>query len=134
MTKQVRLDRINDYTAREIFDFVKDHLLKQGKPAKATLAGDTPVEGCVYRTDDGLSCAVGCMVPDDAVSEMKALGLNEGTAWDELIYQMGWEHHKDSKVQDLLSDLQNLHDDITPRLWAEEFDHIERIAFSEDRA
>jgi hypothetical protein len=134
VTKQVRLDKINDYTPREIFDFVKAHLLKQGKPARAILVGDAPVTGCVYRTDDGLACAVGCMVPDDAVSEMKERGLNDSTAWDDLILGMHWELPEDSKVRELLGELQTLHDDITPRLWSEEFDHVERIYFSEDRA
>lgn len=43
---------------QEIFDTVVNHLHKQGKPAEV---GNT----CRYRTEDGLMCAVGCLIPDD---------------------------------------------------------------------
>jgi hypothetical protein len=45
--------------AQEIFDTVVTHLYTQGKQA-----GDG-VGGCLYRTDEGLKCAVGCLIPDD---------------------------------------------------------------------
>lgn len=41
-----------------IFNQVYAHLLKQGAASKNH--GD-----CVYRGDDGTSCAVGCLIPDD---------------------------------------------------------------------
>ncbi len=47
---------------REIFDFVKTHLLKQNKQA-----GNE--SGCVYRARDGTKCAVGCLIPDWYYSE-----------------------------------------------------------------
>jgi hypothetical protein len=43
---------------QEIFDTVARHLIKQGRPAKNELGE------CAYRTDGGLSCAVGCLIPD----------------------------------------------------------------------
>lgn len=46
-------------TQQEIFDTVKKHLLTQTKPAKDV------DESCLYRTDDGLKCAVGCLIPDE---------------------------------------------------------------------
>lgn len=134
MTTQVRLDRINDFTLRQVFDFIKNHLLKQGKAAKMRLSGNAPIDGCVYRTPEGLSCAVGCMVPDEAVSKMNDLGLNEGTGFDDLIYGMQWDFPKDDKVADLLADIQELHDTISPEYWDHDLDNLEKAYFGEDRS
>lgn len=46
-------------TEQEIFDRVAQHLRQQG--AQATRAGG----GCLYRTREGLMCAVGCLIPED---------------------------------------------------------------------
>ena len=46
-------------THQEIFDKVATHLLTQKKQA----VSDEGV--CLYRTPSGLSCAVGCLIPDD---------------------------------------------------------------------
>jgi len=45
---------------RLIFDTVKAHLLKQNKRAI-----HAAIHRCMYRTADGLKCAVGCLIPDD---------------------------------------------------------------------
>lgn len=45
--------------AQEIFDIVVTHLYAQGKQA------EDGENGCQYRTDAGLKCAVGCLIPDD---------------------------------------------------------------------
>jgi hypothetical protein len=45
-------------TDQEIFDKVAQHLLAQGRPARA---GDT----CRYRAPDGSKCAIGCLIEDD---------------------------------------------------------------------
>lgn len=47
-------------TAQEIFDKVITHLRKQGKATNAG-GGNT----CFYRTRDGKSCAVGCLIPNE---------------------------------------------------------------------
>ena len=51
---------------QEIFDTIVAHLRNQGKKA----ANGSTVEGrgqlqCKYRSDDGLKCAVGYLIPDD---------------------------------------------------------------------
>ncbi len=46
-------------TEQEIFDRVWNFLNLQGKPAY-----DSAI-GCCYRTEDGLACAVGCLLDDD---------------------------------------------------------------------
>lgn len=54
-------------TEQEVFDTVKKHLLTQNKKAKN---GSGAI--CLYRTPNGLKCAIGCMIPDDKyVSRME---------------------------------------------------------------
>jgi hypothetical protein len=50
-------------TDQELFDKVATHLLTQGKKAQDLV----PVI-CRYKTDDGLKCAVGCLIPDELYS------------------------------------------------------------------
>lgn len=51
-----------DMTDQEIFDTVARHLLKQGRPASKRDGA------CFYRTDDGLKCAAGVLIPDEDYS------------------------------------------------------------------
>ena len=46
-------------SAQEVFDLVVEHLFAQGRPAY------DDSQGCMYRTYDGLRCAVGVLIPDD---------------------------------------------------------------------
>lgn len=48
-------------TDQQIFDHITAHLLKQGRRATSPAAGYY----CRYRTEDGLKCAVGALIPDD---------------------------------------------------------------------
>lgn len=55
-------------TDQEIFDTVVTFLVKQGKRAVEL--------GCMYRTEDGLKCAVGCLIPDELYKdEMEKPGV-----------------------------------------------------------
>lgn len=54
-------------TPQKIFTKTAQFILKQGRPAKMTRPGDQ--EACVYRTSDGLKCAVGFWMPDDVWCE-----------------------------------------------------------------
>ena len=46
-------------TNQEAFDTIVRHLRNQGRQA---IDGEG---ACCYRTQDGLKCAVGCLIPDD---------------------------------------------------------------------
>lgn len=69
----------NTYLVRgkpqDIFDRVVSHLAKQGRPAYHSQGG------CLYRTPEGLSCAIGCLIPDSvykfSMEGMSVLGLIE---------------------------------------------------------
>ena len=47
---------------REIFDHVKAHLLNQGKPS---FRSNVNSYECAYRGDNGLMCAIGCLIKDE---------------------------------------------------------------------
>jgi hypothetical protein len=102
-------------TDQEIFDRVSAHLLQQNKPA---------MEGgkCCYRTSEGLSCAVGCLIAPEVYSE----GL-EGQGVVALDLRAAL---RDSGIEPtyktitLLSDLQNLHDATPPQDWPAELPKI----------
>ena len=90
-------------SAQEIFDKVAAHLLKQGRPAREE-------DCCRYRTTDGLSCAVGCLIPDELYSPSFE-GSNASKVIREL-YARGradWREHRD-----LLKELQWAHDENCP--------------------
>lgn len=44
----------------EVWEKVRDHLLKQGKVSRVS-----PEDICAYRGEGGLSCAVGCLIADE---------------------------------------------------------------------
>lgn len=55
--------------SQEIFNTVATHLFTQGKQARTH-----PYHGrCAYRTDEGLTCAVGCLIQDYYEPEMDIL-------------------------------------------------------------
>jgi hypothetical protein len=51
------------YTEQEFFDKVATHLLTQRKKSLTRISPGG--NGCAYRGDDGLSCAIGCVIPDE---------------------------------------------------------------------
>jgi hypothetical protein len=97
----ITLKTLSQATEQEVFDQVKDHLLKQGKQANSGF-------GCLYKTEDGLKCAAGCFIADDEYSQ----GF-EGFSWATVAQRV--EVTKHAK---LISGLQSIHDTIDPEHWA----------------
>jgi hypothetical protein len=101
-------------TPQEIFDTVVTHLFQQGCQSS--------VEGmCLYRSESGLKCAVGALIPDDAYDPKMDHGNDTNTGIDYLIgsgllppdLQKTFERNIT-----LLRDLQDAHDhDLS---WGEE--------------
>lgn len=56
------MSNLNDLTAQEVYNIVRDHLLTQNKKSKKDIDGR---QVCAYKGENGLSCAVGCLIPDD---------------------------------------------------------------------
>ena len=95
-------------TRQEIFDKVVRHLAEQGK--QASVPGHLRRPICKYRTPEGLSCAVGCMIED----EHYHAGLEtEGVFDHPIIEAVGRSigRELDCLDCDLLCDLQCIHDD-----------------------
>ena len=91
---------------QEIFDKVCDHLMTQMEKSK--LAPDL----CAYRGKDGLSCAVGCLIPDEVYSEeIEECSVND-PIFEPTLKAIGVE--KDVK---LLHSLQVIHDSYIPTMW-----------------
>ena len=88
-------------TNQEIFNHVVTHLREQGQPAVST-------DGlCSYRTPDGLSCAVGCLIDEDEYQEeMDANGYQLG----KLLRAFGEFRHFGQANLALLVELQRAHD------------------------
>lgn len=85
---------------QETFDKIVTHLLKQNKQAKNSV-GD-----CMYHTSDGLSCAVGCLIPEELYDK-----LIEDKIVDALVdIETPLGKFLQQFDVDLLCDLQKVHD------------------------
>lgn len=107
-------------TNQEIFDKVATHLLTQGKKSI------NDEWRCLYHGPNGLMCAAGClMLGSEDTSSFEGTSIPNPSAEDTLT-------HKESAVLDalerggvprtcealnLVSDLQDLHDNDNPREW-----------------
>lgn len=98
-------------TEQEIFDKVKSHLLSQGKKSFQGIS-------CAYRGDDGLKCAIGCLISDEnyssslegwTVGEASVLQALYGSGLGEIVWT--------ERGQRLMLALQSVHDDCDPVDW-----------------
>jgi hypothetical protein len=71
---------IHETDRQKLFDAMLGHIRQQAKPATARQGG---VDKCLYRTDDGLKCAIGALIPDE-------------------LYQPGFENAATAEVLDAL--------------------------------
>tara|TARA_R110000822_G_scaffold73210_3_gene175900 strand:- start:1510 stop:1857 length:348 start_codon:yes stop_codon:yes gene_type:complete len=89
---------------REIFNKVEKHLLKQNKRS-------IRIGSCKYRTDDGLSCAVGCLMTDDMYSHtFEGESVRAAEVVEALAPIIGVSPIHRAKKLDLLHRLQGIHD------------------------
>lgn len=105
--------------AQEIFDTVRDHLLKQMKKSKTQ---GPAVTMCLYRSPKGLACAVGCLIPDSIYSEDM-----EGQDIEDLLAEGSWFGDQLDHLRphvELLMDLQEVHDTNYPSSWKKKLDAV----------
>lgn len=105
-------------TKQEIFDKVRAHLLAQGAKSQDG-AGE-----CRYRAKDGLKCALGCLITDDAydpkiegdapVVEAERTNAREKRLIS-VLERSGIP--TDDDAIDFLRALQGIHDDSEPYQW-----------------
>jgi hypothetical protein len=105
-------------TKKEIFDKVVAHLLTQQAQSKNHY-GD-----CLYRSPDGLKCAVGCLIPDElydkeiegaAVGGCNAPILECANILREILLESGIPDEKG--IWEMLEDLQKIHDNANVDRW-----------------
>ena len=112
--EQARRKYIMTMSMREIFNKVEKHLLKQNKQS-------IRIGSCKYRTDSGLSCAVGCLIPDQMYRAHANIEFSvvSGLPSDVLTPIIGVHYAKARRKLDLLGGLQYIHDAYQPSAWPE---------------
>jgi len=99
-------------SVREIFNKVEKHLLKQN----AKSMNDS--QSCRYRTYDGLSCAVGCLMTDDMYdSSFEGESVQADEVEEALTPIVGVNEEKREIKLGLLYQLQLVHDDSPVENW-----------------
>jgi hypothetical protein len=97
---------------KEIFNKVEKHLLEQN--AKSIREGDN----CQYRSDEGLSCAVGCLMTDDMYDySLEGESVRSEEVREALTPIVGVNEKKRKLKLNLLYQLQNIHDDTEVAQW-----------------
>ena len=100
-------------SVNKLFYKVQKHLLKQNKQARS------PAGSCQYRTDSGLSCAVGCLMTDDIYdSSFEGHNLNDRLVRKALTPIVGVNYELRLLKLDLLHRLQKVHDNEPVEHWA----------------
>lgn len=102
-------------TKKEIFEKVRTHLLAQNEKSYMK---DVAYSKCRYRTDDGLKCAIGCLIPNEKY-DFKF----ETTSFIELfLNQLKFLLPEDLEEPDgvmFLRNLQVIHDAYSPSEWTD---------------
>lgn len=97
---------------QSIYNTVRAHLLKQNAKAVDTTGA------CRYRTDNGLSCAIGCLIPDELYKpEMEGFSVDELDS--DVLEKLGLD-----KFIDALYDLQKIHDVKFVSAWETELNNF----------
>lgn len=86
---------------QEVFDKVTSHLLTQNKPSE-----DEDKENCLYRSSEGLKCAIGCLIPDELYTP-KLEGITVDHLPENILNFIGIESKEDLHF---MKSLQVIHD------------------------
>ena len=115
-------------TNQEVFDKVARHLLTQKVQSQVSdYGGGGDGGGCAYRGENGTSCAIGCLIPNELYKpEMEGKSVSGLQRNSKELLELF--RNTDSA---LLSALQDIHDDIDPHCWAERL-NSEAVAWDLD--
>jgi hypothetical protein len=122
-------------TLQQIFSRVREHLLTQKQ--KSLSVNDSTA--CAYRGHGGLSCAVGCLIPDEYYTpEIEGLAIEP--SWSapaaavrrlRRILRLSGIPVRNAQALRLLQELQVVHDECDPDRWAA---HLKEIGQKFDLA
>ncbi len=109
--KTITIDNLAESTTEEVFEYIRNHLLTQNR-ISADIDG-----ACVYKNEQGLKCAAGCLIPDEKYHPPKI----EDTKWRKLV-DIGYvpEAHVE-----LIQEMQHIHDDYDLITWESQLDDLE---------
>jgi hypothetical protein len=111
-------------TRRDVFETIKAHLLAQ----KAKSVSDQG--GCMYRSPDGLKCAIGCLIPDDAYTSAMEGSIGDLMKFIEFrIDGRSIERSFNDRDFFMLQMLQTVHDMFDVKSWHMELNSVERMYF-----
>ena len=98
---------------QEVFNTVKEHLLRQGTRSIWHYSSST----CLYRGPEGRKCAIGCLIPDEYYQpSMEGIAIDSFRGeFDYVLSYLGVNCDDDIEF---LQDLQNVHDSYHPDDWA----------------
>ena len=105
---------------QEAFTVMVKHLRKQGRRStvEPVLGDGSPA--CMYRNNEGLSCAVGCLIADaNYSSDLEGKYVNADCVEDALA-DSGWTNVNTH----LLGEMQRTHDKLSPLDWETKFTAI----------
>ena len=108
----ITLATLEQATPQEVFDQVKNHLLKQN--ARSGVLGER--WKCKYRGLDGLKCAAGCLISDEEYKPKM-----ESRTWYGLIYN---GLIKETQHDVLIKKLQIIHDDTDVENWEKDLKEL----------
>lgn len=92
-----------------ISEKIRDHLTKQRKQSK-TMYGSCLTPSCAYRGDNGLMCAVGCLITDEVYTDsLESQCADTGEVVRALSDSLGFDITE--KMEQLCTDWQLYHDD-----------------------
>lgn len=100
-------------TMQQIFDKVSHHLLTQNAKAMGQFK-------CMYRTSNGLMCAVGCLIPDELYDPSLESWIGSDPAILDVLKKanvLSEDVTSNSLMADFFLDLQELHDHSRPEDW-----------------
>ena len=102
-------------TKQKIFTKVAKHLLKQNAKSRKTNDG-IPSGYCAYRGYNGMTCAIGCIIPDEAY-ELRFEGEGVRGLPETLFKAMKVSYDYNSLI--FLRELQHIHDLAPVSNWPE---------------
>lgn len=117
--ERITLATLPDATAQQVFDQVAVHLLTQNKRCESE-EDDLGDARCVYRGEDGLRCAAGCLIADEEYDSDRM----EGHGWVVMAKTKGIVP---TRHCDLIQRLQGVHDSFAPEGWEARLRHIATI-------
>jgi hypothetical protein len=88
---------------QKAYEKIRAHLIEQGRPAL-----DPMTRSCFYRAVDGLKCAVGCLISDDAYDETLEDATPLNASVQQALKASGWVFALGG--YQFLRDLQESHD------------------------